>query len=77
MVATEMSMPSPTYAEIATEVRRIGGFVPKNCWIAHVKSEVGLTIRIARNRAHPEKQKYPCPPDKLPFILKAMRGLGM
>jgi hypothetical protein len=40
---------SPTYSEIAQEVKRIGGFLPKNCWIAHVKSEFGLTGRVAPN----------------------------
>jgi hypothetical protein len=35
-------MNSPTYADIAKEVQRIGGFVPNTCWIAHVKSEFGL-----------------------------------
>jgi len=26
-------MKSPTYSKIAKEVERIGGFVPKTCWI--------------------------------------------
>jgi len=69
-------MKSPTYAEIAKEVERIGGFVPKTCWIAHVKSDLGLTTRTAPNRIDPRHRKHPCPPEKRPVILAAMRKLG-
>ena len=70
-------MSSPTYAEIATEVERIGGFVPKTCWIAHVKSDLGLTTRTAPNRIDARKRKHPCPLDKRAIILEAMRRLGV
>jgi hypothetical protein len=49
----------PTYADIAREVQRIGEFVPKTCWIAHVKSELGLTTRMAPNRLDVKGRKYP------------------
>ena len=65
-----------TYAGIAKEVKRIGGFVPKTCWIAHVKSEVGLTTAVAPNRIDSKRRKYPCPPEKRPSIVDAMRRLG-
>ncbi|MCZ2153396.1 MAG: hypothetical protein LC114_05775 [Bryobacterales bacterium] len=70
-------MKSPTYAEIATEVERIGGFVPKTCWITHIKSDLGLTTRMASNRIAPRKRKHPCPPEKRPVILEALRKLGV
>jgi hypothetical protein len=52
----------------------MGGFVPKACWIAHVKSEFGLT---APNRLEVKSRKYPCPPEKRPVIVEAMRRLGV
>ena len=70
-------MKTPTYAEIAKEVQRIGDFVPKTCWIAHVKSEFGLTGRVAPNRIDAKSRKYPCPPEKRRVIEAAMRRLGM
>jgi len=70
-------MNSPTYADIGREVQRIGGFVPKTCWIAHVKSEFGLTARMAPNRLDVKSRKYPCPPEKRPVIVAAMRRLGV
>jgi hypothetical protein len=68
-------MPSPPYAEIAKEIERIGGFVPKTCWIAHVKSEFGLTGRMAPNRIDPRSRKHPCPEEKRPVIVEALRRL--
>jgi hypothetical protein len=70
-------MNSPTYAEIAKEVQRIGGFVPKSCWIADVKSEFGLTTRVAPNRLDVKTRKYPCPPEKRSVIVEALRRLGV
>jgi len=37
----------PTYAEIAECVKLRHGFVPKTCWIAHVKELNGLPVRVA------------------------------
>lgn len=68
-------MNSPTYADIAREVQRIGGFIPKTCWIAGVKSEFGLTARMAPNRIDPRQRKHPCPPEKRLVIVEAMRKL--
>jgi hypothetical protein len=69
-------MNSPTYADIAKEVHRLGGFVPKTCWIAHVKSDFGVTARSAPNRIDATRRKYPCPPQKRPVIVEAMKRLG-
>ena len=44
-----------TYAEIQKVVRAKHGFVPKTCWIAHVKSDFSLTNRTAPNRIHSAK----------------------
>ena len=67
-------LPEPVQV-IATEVKRIAGFIPKTCWIAHVKSELGLTTRIAPNRIHAGKRKYPCPPERRQVIVETIRRL--
>lgn len=70
-------VPKPTYADIAKEVRRVGGFVPQPSWIAHVKADYGLTARMAPNRIDSRYREHPCPPEKRPVIVEAMRRLGM
>jgi hypothetical protein len=35
---------------IPAPIERLGGLVPKTCWIADVKSDCGLTARTAPNR---------------------------
>jgi len=59
----------PTYRQIQERVSRTYGFVPKTCWIAHVKAHLGLTRRLAPNRAEANKRTNPCPPDKWNAIL--------
>jgi hypothetical protein len=68
-------MNSSTYADIAKEVQRIGGFVPKTCWVAHVKSEFGLTAGIAPSQLNTQRRKHPCRREKRPVIVEAMRRL--
>jgi hypothetical protein len=72
---TMNGMKPPTYSDIATEVHRISGFVPKTCWIAHVKADFGLTTRAAPNRIDAIERRHPCPPAKREAIVKAMRRL--
>jgi hypothetical protein len=64
-----------TYAEISECVKRQFGFVPKNCWIAHVKELNGL--RVARNRTNARVRPVLCPPDKREPIERCMRRLGV
>jgi hypothetical protein len=65
-----------TYKQIIAYVRRNHGFVPKTCWIAHVKEMNGLKTRPAWNRQGWERQ-VPCPEEKRPAIEDAMRHFGM
>ena len=65
-----------TYKEIQQRVRSQAGFQPKTCWIAHVKSDFGLPVRDAWNRASSERQ-VPCPADKRPAIIAALRHFDM
>jgi hypothetical protein len=64
-----------TYKEIQQRVRAQAGFQPKTCWIAHVKSDFGLPMRDAPNRAG--ERQVPCPPDKRPAIIAALRHFQM
>jgi hypothetical protein len=66
-----------TYREIQERVKTQAGFVPKTCWIAHVKSDHGLTGRNALNRFDPNAREHPCPPDKRPAIEAALNHFRM
>jgi hypothetical protein len=67
----------PTYAEIQRCVKQQYGFVPKTCWIAHVKELNGLEPRIASNRLSGRTRQIPCPPDKRKPVEECFRRLGM
>ena len=54
----------PTYADIAECVRLRHGFVPKTCWIAHVKELMDLPVRVAPNRQSRATRMVPCPHEK-------------
>jgi len=66
----------PTYKDIQNEVKRSAGFVPKTCWIAHVRELNGLPVRQAPNRHDPNSRVVPCPPGKRKAIENALRKLG-
>jgi hypothetical protein len=66
-----------TYRGIQQQVRRQSGFVPKTCWIAHVMADHGLTSRVAPNRMSLVERQHPCPPEKRPHILAALRHFEM
>jgi hypothetical protein len=65
-----------TYSLIQNWVRAEYGYMPKTCWIAHVKELCGLTVRSAPNRLGPGRSN-PCPPEKVPDIRAAFRHFGM
>lgn len=67
----------PTYAEIAECVKRRHGFVPKTCWIAHVKELNGLPVRVAPNRQSRKTRMVPCPSEKRASIEDCFRRLGV
>jgi hypothetical protein len=66
-----------TYKQIQTYVRETNGFTPKTCHIAHVKSEFDPSQRQAPNRIDKNNRTYPCPPDKRPPIMGALKHFGM
>ena len=65
-----------TYNEIQAYVKAQHGFVPKTCWIAHVKEIAGLEVEPAWNRRS-KKRQVPCPPDKVKPITAALRHFKM
>ena len=66
-----------TYKQIQGEVKRNFGFVPKTCWIAHVKEMCGLEPRKAPNRFDENERANPCPQDKIEPIKQAFRHFRM
>ncbi len=66
-----------TYMQIQKRVKNISGFVPKTCWIAHIKDDYGLTMRIAKNRINENMRKHPCPANKREAIEDALRYFKM
>ena len=66
-----------TYKQIQDYVKNKNGFVPKSCWIAHVKEMNGLHPRVSSRRYDVNVRQVPCPPDKIKPIEEAMRHFGM
>ena len=66
-----------TYKEIQDYVKSTYGFLPKTCWIAHMKELCGIPVKVAHNRYTPDKRKKPCPPDKMEPIKSAFRHFKM
>ena len=67
---------NPTYADIAECVKQRHGFVPKTCWIAHVKEPNGWPMGTAPNRLSQTPRLVPCPPDKRAAIESCFRRLS-
>ena len=65
-----------TYKTIQAEAKRQLGFVPKTCWIADIKAELGLMSRLAANRVDPNGRRHPCPPAKRPGLTKIVAALS-
>jgi hypothetical protein len=65
-----------TYAQVQNLVKRIYGFKPKPCWIAHIKELNGIAVRRAWNRRG-EARLVPCPPEKRRVIEKVLHDLGV
>jgi len=59
------------YKQIQEYIRDTYGYLPKTCWIAHMKEVCGLHPRMAPNRYSISKRTNPCPADKQTDIRKA------
>lgn len=68
-----------SYDEIKDYVFDKYGFIPKSCWIADIKEECGLPVRVSPQRKATEKcsRSYPCPQKKREPIKEALRHFKM
>ena len=66
-----------TYREIQDYVEANYGFVPKTCWIAHMKEVCGIAVQNAPNRISPDTREQPCPERKQEYIRQAFRHFNM
>lgn len=66
-----------TYKQIQEDVRGKHGRTVKTCWIADVKAQHGLPMRVAPNRHSPDTRVHPCPVEVRPLIEESMRRFGM
>ena len=66
-----------TYKEIQTYVKEKYGFLPKTCWIAHMKEVCGIPVKNAHNRISPINREKPCPPEKMAYIKDAFSHFDM
>ncbi len=66
-----------TYKEIQEYVKRKYGFIPKTCWIAHMKELCSIYVSVAPNRHSINKREHPCPIDKQPAIKEAFSYFKM
>lgn len=66
-----------TYTELRAYVKNQYELSVKDCWIADVKADFGLTKWIAHNRLHPSARRHPCPAAKRLAIEDALRHFGM
>lgn len=72
-----MTHHTATYVAIKGRVKQQSGFVPKTCWIAHVKELNGLPVAVAYNRHDPSVRRVSCPPSKRIAIESAFRSLAL
>jgi hypothetical protein len=59
-----------TYREIQERVRSQAGWLPKTCWITHVKSDFGLPIRDAPTGLAPIAKFHVLPTSVPPSLLR-------
>jgi len=66
-----------TYKAIQEYVKGKYGFLPKTCWIAHMKEICGIPVKIAPNRYSAGSREVPCPPEKMEAIKSAFTHFKM
>lgn len=66
-----------TYKQIQEYINKKHGYVPKTCWIAHIKEIVGLKPKISPNRHSINKRVHPCPENKQADLNEAFKYFNM
>jgi len=64
------------YRRVQKDVKKHDGYIPKSCWIAHMKEKCGLPVRTAWNRVGAVRQ-VPCPAGKQNSIRASFKRLGI
>lgn len=75
LIVGEINM--ATYKQIQEFLKNEHGRTFKSCWIAHVKSDHGLTKRQAPNRYEPDKRVHPCPHEYRQHVENALKHFKM
>jgi hypothetical protein len=70
-------METASYKAIQEWVKDRFGFVPKTCWIAHLKELLGLPVRIAPNRMRVDSRSNPCPERRKAALIAAFIHFGL
>lgn len=70
-------MHTVTYEAIQNWVKDMFGFVPKPCWIAHLKELLGLPVRVAPNRIRVDSRSNPCPERHKAALIAAFIHFGL
>lgn len=65
-----------TYKQIQIWVKEKYHFIVKTCWIADIKNQCGLPMRVAPNRIGKDRIN-PCPTNKKEPIISALLHFGM
>mgnify|MGYP006952611412 CR=1 FL=1 len=50
-----------TYKQIQGFVKQQYGYIPKSCWIAHMKEVCGLNPKLSARRNSVASRVHPCP----------------
>ena len=66
-----------TYKEIQGYIKDKYGFTVKTCWIADMKEQCSIPMRVAPNRIDPNSRVKPCPEEKKQAIIEAFRHFDM
>ena len=66
-----------TYKKIRDYIKDKHGFTTVTGWIADVKEQCGLPMKIAHNRINPLERVHFCPPKKIEVIKEAFRHFDM
>lgn len=65
------------YKEIQGYVKEKHGFVPKTCWIAHMKEVCNIPVKVAPNRISVSNREKTCPIEKQELIKEAFKHFEM
>lgn len=66
-----------TYKQIQEYIKENYSYIPKSCWIAHMKEICGLKPKISSRRNSPDSRVHPCPETKQNDIIETFKHFKM